>query len=119
MAEPINAITSQITPNVLGDDLIGQIQPAPLQGPAAPGIERPGFSGNAFEDILNSSIDSLNRVSSDENRVNDMINGYLKGEVELHEVLVAQAKVGVVIQLALTTINTAVQSFKEITQLQV
>jgi flagellar hook-basal body complex protein FliE len=48
-----------------------------------------------------------------------MVNSYLRGEVELHEVMLAQSKMSIQIQLAMTVINSAVTSFKEITQMQV
>jgi flagellar hook-basal body complex protein FliE len=50
---------------------------------------------------------------------NQLIDKYLKGEVELQDVMVVQSKMSIMVQLAITTINTAVNTFKEITQIQV
>ena len=77
------------------------------------------FAKSPFDDILNEAIKSLNSVSESERYADQMINGYLKGTVELHEAMIAQSKMSVMVQMAVTTINSAVTTFKEITQLQV
>src|SRR3989339_151461 len=72
-----------------------------------------------FEDMLSKAIDSLDGVSKQEIRSNELIESYLKGDAELSDVMVETSKLSVMVQLAVTTINTAVTTFKEITQMQV
>lgn len=48
-----------------------------------------------------------------------MIDKYARGEVDLQDVMVAQSKMTIMAQLALTTVNSAVGTFKEITQMQI
>lgn len=120
MAEQINPINSSELrlSQLLGDDYLAQVSPTLAPGAAAP-AEGTSFSGNIFDDILSKAVDSLNGVSRTENYANEMVEKYLRGEVELHEVMVAQSKASIVVQLAVTTINSAVTTFKEITQMQV
>ena len=71
------------------------------------------------KNVLAKAIDSLEGISQQEKYANELVDKYLRGEVELQEVMVAQAKVSILVQLAVTTITTAVNTFKEITQMQV
>jgi flagellar hook-basal body complex protein FliE len=48
-----------------------------------------------------------------------MVEKYAKGEADLQDVMVAQSKMSVMVQLAVTTVNAAVGTFKEITQMQI
>lgn len=121
MAEPINPINAEMRlAQILGEDFLAQA-PTPAAGPApaadpARSIE---FAGNPFEDILSQAIGALEGVSRSEIYANQLIDKYLRGEVELHEVMIAQSKMSIMVQLAVTTINTAVTTFKEIIQMQV
>lgn len=122
MAESIDPISAESRlARLLGtDDLLAQV-PAGTPGvnAAADPAQRTQFSGNVFDDILSQAIEALNGVSRSEVYANQMVNRYLRGEIELHEVMAAQSKMSIMVQLAVTTINTAVTTFKEITQMQV
>lgn len=108
---------------LLGDDLVAQApatsSSAPLGSAAAALTGDKPLSSNMFDDILNKSIEALNGVSKSEFHANQMIERYSRGEVELHDVMVAQSKMSVMVQMAVTTINGAVNTFKEITQMQI
>ena len=86
-----------------------------LRGAAAPaaGAQQP------FDAILNRAMESLNNVSQVEAEANVMIDDYVAGRADLSDVMVATSKMGIAVQLAVTTITTTVNSFKEITQMQV
>ena len=117
MAEAIGPVSPETRlAQLLGDDYdIAQVSPT-----VAPGFaEKTTFTGNAFDDILSKAISALNSVSASERYADQMVNRYVRGEVELHEVMVAQSKMSIMVQLAVTTINTAVTTFKEITQMQI
>jgi len=120
MAEQINPIGAETRlAQILGDDYLAQaVEPTPgLSAPAEPA--KTSFTGNPFEDVLSKAIDALNGVSRSEIRANQLIDSYLRGEIELHEVMLAQSKMSIMVQLAVTTVNSAVTTFKEITQMQV
>lgn len=118
MAEPIDPISAEMKlAEILGEDFLAQA-PEAASG-LIPAAKPTGFSGNLFEDVLARAIESLEEVSRSEIYANELIDKYLRGEVELHEVMVAQAKMSIMVQLAVTTINSAVATFKEITQMQV
>ncbi len=121
MSEPINPINAEIRlAQILGDDFLAQAPtaapgPTPAAGPSLPS----SFSGNPFEDVLSRAIEALEGVSRSEIYANQLVDKYLRGEVELHEVMLAQSKMSIMVQLAVTTITSAVGTFKEITQMQV
>ena len=73
---------------------------------------------NPFEDILGKAVDSLEGVSQAEFTANDLISKYVAGSAELSDVMVATSKMSIAVQLAVTVINSAVASFKELTQMQ-
>jgi flagellar hook-basal body complex protein FliE len=79
----------------------------------------PAQTGNIFDQMLGRAVDALNNVSEAEMNANRLIDGYVAGKVELSDVMVATSKMNVAVQLAVTTITTAVSTFKEITQIQV
>ncbi len=121
MAEQINPIDAETRlAQILGDDYLAQaVEPTPGLSTPAQGVGGPSFEGNPFEDVLSKAIDALNGVSRSEIRANQLIDSYLRGEIELHEVMLAQSKMSIMVQLAVTTVNAAVTTFKEITQMQV
>jgi len=77
------------------------------------------FTGNAFDDLLAKATEALAGVSKTEANANQAIAGYIKGNVDLQEVMVAQSKATIMAQLAVTTVNAAVTTFKELTQMQI
>jgi flagellar hook-basal body complex protein FliE len=122
MVEGINPINAEMRlAQLLGeDDFLAQVpEAAPAVTPAAEPANRISFTGNPFEDVLSSAIEALEGVSRSEVYANQLVDKYIRGEAELHEVMLAQAKMGVTVQLAVTSINSAVTTFKEITQMQI
>jgi len=122
MAESISPISAEMKlAQILGDDYLAQVPGSSATAPAAAdsSLGKVDFSGNVFDDVLSRAIDALNGVSRTEMYANQLIEKYTRGEVELHEVMVAQSKASIMVQLAVTTINSAVTTFKEITQMQV
>lgn len=121
MAEPIDPIDAELRlAQILGDDFLAQApEAAPGLSPGAEPSGRVALKGNPFDEVLSRAIESLNEVSRSEIYANQMVDKYLRGEIELHEVMLAQSKMSIMVQLAVTTINSAVTTFKEITQMQV
>lgn len=122
MVEAINPINNAELKlaQILGDDYLVQApQSSAGLTPAAEAIGSTKLSGNPFEDILAKAIDALEGVSRSEIYADQLVEKYLRGEAELHQVMVAQSKAGIMVQLAVTAINSAVTTFKEITQMQV
>lgn len=111
MVESIDPISLKLA-QILGED---EIQPA------RPSIVPKGaeFPTNPFEDILGKAVDALEGVSRQEFRTNQLIDQYVRGEADLQDVMVESSKTSIIVQLAVTTITTAVNTFKEITQMQI
>jgi flagellar hook-basal body complex protein FliE len=123
MVEGIDPVKASLRlAQLLGEDeVVAQAPLAPsAASPAQPApAGRSDFSGNPFEDILAKAIESLEKVSKTEIYANELVDKFVRGEAELQEVMVAQAKMSIMVQLAVTTVNAAVTTFKEITQMQV
>jgi flagellar hook-basal body complex protein FliE len=121
MAETIDPISAEMRlAQILGDDYLAQApEPAARANPAGGPVEGVNFTGNPFEDVLARAINALEGVSRSEFYANQMMEGYLRGEVELHEVMVAHSKMSIMVQFAVSTINSAVTTFKEIIQMQI
>lgn len=123
MVEAIDPVMAEMRlAQLLGDDLLTQAPftpAAPTAVAPAPAASSVNFTGNPFEDILSKAIESLEGVSKSEVYANQLMDKYIRGEVELQDVMVAQAKASIMVQLAVTTVNAAVNTFKEITQMQV
>ncbi len=120
MIEPISAANAELRlAQLLGDDFVAQAPQGATPAPPAAPAGTLELRGNLFEDVLSKSIEALNGVSRSEIYANQLIERYLRGEAELHDVMLAQSKSSILISLATTTVNAAVTSFKEITQLQI
>lgn len=124
MAEAINPIMAEMRlAQLLGEDqLIAQAPATPAAASPlapAPAAGMANYVGNPFDDILGKAIESLNMVTRTEVQTNQLIDQYIHGRAELQDVMIAQSKMSVMAQLAVTTVNTAVNTFKEITQMQI
>ncbi len=99
--------------------LLGPDNAAPAAAPAAAEGEGALSQTSPFEDILGRAVNALNGVSKAEMTANQMIDGYVRGQVDLQDVMVQSSKMNIMVQMAVTTVNLAVNTFKEITQMQV
>ena len=93
---------------------------------ALPGVEREvaptgplPLSENPFEVILRRAVDALEGVSQTEAAANRLIDLYVAGKAELSDVMIATSKASIAVQLAVTVVTSAVNTFKEITQMQI
>lgn len=123
MIQGIDPVTANMRlAQLLGsDDLLAQAPAAPAAPAALPGMpaaSATGLTGNPFDDALSKAVESLNMVSQSEIHANQLVDQYMKGQADLQDVMVAQSKMNIMMQLAVTSINAAVGSFKEITQIQ-
>jgi flagellar hook-basal body complex protein FliE len=94
---------------------VGPVLPTSTAAPSA-GL---GQSESIFDQVLGRAVDALDNVSETEMNANKLIDGYIAGKVELSDVMIATSKMTVAVQLAVTTITSAVSTFKEITQMQI
>jgi flagellar hook-basal body complex protein FliE len=85
----------------------------------APKLSRAPLTGNIFEDVLSKAVEALEKVSNTEFYANQLIEKYIAGEADMQDVMVATSKMSLMVQLAVTTVTTAVNTFTEITQMQV
>ncbi|MFH1386939.1 MAG: flagellar hook-basal body complex protein FliE [bacterium] len=106
---------------LLGEDQIAQMPEMPAAPTAAAPAPAQGanFTGNPFEDVLSKAVEALNGVSRLENHANELVTKYTKGETDLQTVMVEQAKMSVMVTMAVTTVNAASTTLKEITQMQI
>ena len=77
------------------------------------------FTGNAFEDVLSKAVEALDDVSKTELHADKLMNDYIAGKADIADVMLFTSKTGIMVQLAVTVVNSAVNTFKEITQMQV
>ena len=82
-------------------------------------VEDIALNQNLFQIALDKAVDSLNRISQQDIKANALINDYVDGKVPLEEVIIQMEKSSVSISLAMTVINSAVQTTKEILQMAV
>jgi flagellar hook-basal body complex protein FliE len=92
---------------------------SPRVAPAATTPAGPAQTESIFDTVLGRAVDALNSVSEAEMNANSLIDGYIAGKVELSDVMIATSKMTVAVQLAVTTITSAVSTFKEITQMSI
>ena len=74
---------------------------------------------NIFITALDKAVENLNAISDQERESEKLIGAYIKGKAGLDEVMIEIEKANLAINLALTVINTSVQTFKEIMQMPV
>jgi len=102
---------------------ISPISLAQVEGPALPRAASPAApiapGGNIFDDMLGRAIDALENVSATEMNANVLIDQYIAGKAELSDVMIATSKMTIAVNLAVTSITNAVNSFKEITQMAI
>lgn len=72
-----------------------------------------------FQVFIDKAIQSLENVSEMEFKVNDLIEGHIKGEVSIDEVSIETSKLNLAMSFATTVISSATQTFKELTQMAV
>jgi flagellar hook-basal body complex protein FliE len=82
-------------------------------------MSRPQPTGNVFDEMLGKAVNALNGVSESEFTANQLIDKYIAGKAELSDVMIATSKMTLAVNLAVTTITSAVSSFKEITQMPI
>jgi flagellar hook-basal body complex protein FliE len=82
-------------------------------------IEDISLNENLFQIALDKAVESLNRISAQDIKANALISEYVNGNVPLEEVIIQMEKASVAISLAMTVINSAVQTTKEILQMAV
>ena len=69
--------------------------------------------------FLDKTVESLDLLSKQEFRVNDLIEGFVEGRVSEDEVIVETAKLNLSMQMVTTIVQSAVTAFKEILQIAV
>ena len=114
-------MVSPIFPISLDGDEMNNMRLSQLEGAvgASPIGGNLNLAENPFEAIFSKAVSALDGVSATEFRANDLIDKYIKGQADLQEVMVATSKMNIMIQLAVTTISSAVTSFQTLTQMQI
>lgn len=115
MASPISRIDPRLIAQILGPDDNAAVA-GPVQTPSA-GIG--STNSNSFDTIFQKAVDTLEGVSKMENNADVLMNQYVQGKAEVSDVMIANAKMNLAVQLAVTTLTSAVSTFKEITQMQI
>lgn len=69
--------------------------------------------------FLDNAIKSLENVSKQEARVNNLMDQFVKGTISEDEVVLETAKLNLSISMVTTIVQSAVQTFKEIQQIPV
>jgi flagellar hook-basal body complex protein FliE len=105
--------------NPIAPIILAAVESPAKVAPAIATPSAPAQSNNIFDQVLGRAVDALNGVSQSEINANQLIDQYIAGKVELSDVMLATSKMTVAVQLAVTTITSAVSTFKEITQMPI
>ena len=114
MAQPVYKISPDLLAQIMGPE---STPAAEVKGPAVNAEIK--TSPSLFDDMLGKAVNALEGVSKTENAANQAMNNYINGQIDVSEVMVATAKMNIAVQLAVTTVTSAVTAFKEITQMQI
>ncbi len=121
VAEPSKVVSSDEALGINGEmDVTAQVQGVQpgVQGAAAT-AELEVLNRVPLQMFLDKTIDALDKLSRQEFRMNDLIEGFVEGRVSEDEVIVETAKLNLSMQMVTTIVQSAVQSFKEILQIAV
>ncbi len=72
-----------------------------------------------FQIMLENAVDALQNVSNTEQENNKLIDEFIQGKRSVDEVLISTNQLNLEMSLLTTVVNTTVQTFKEIQQMQV
>lgn len=115
MAEGISRISPDLLAQIMGTESADPVQTSqPVQ--SEPRIATDNIT---FDNVLQKAVDSLEGVSKTEVQADKMMEKYIRGQADASEVMIATAKMNIAVQLAVTVVTSAVNTFKEITQMQV
>ena len=114
MAEQIYKISPDLMAQIMGPETSS---PSEVKGPA--GNQEIKTSPSFFDDVLNKAVSALEGVSKTETAANQAMNSYINGQMDVSELMIATSKMNIAVQLAVTTVTSAVNTFKEITQMQI
>ena len=119
MVMPIGRIDPKMLAEILGgDDIMAAVPSTSSIAPPAGDISVKKTS-SPFDDMLGKAVDSLEHVSKAENDTNLLINKYINGNADISDVMIATSKMNLMMSLAVTAVTSAVNTFKEITQMQI
>ena len=98
-----------------------RVQAAPPAGVNQPALDGAPETLNRvpLQLFLDKSLQALSEVSKDEMRVNDLIQGFVNGDVSEDEVIIETSKLNLTMTLITTIIQSAVTTFKEIQNIPV
>ncbi|MEK7376508.1 MAG: flagellar hook-basal body complex protein FliE [Candidatus Margulisiibacteriota bacterium] len=114
MAEPVYKISSDLLAQIMETE---STSAAEVKSPA--GNQEIKASPSLFDDILGKAVNALEGVSKTEASANQAMNAYINGQIDVSEVMVETAKMNIAVQLAVTAVTSAVNTFKELTQMQI
>lgn len=77
------------------------------------------FAEHPFQKMLDSAVESLGKISATEANADALAVEYVNGNASIEDVMFAQNKAALEMNLAVTSVTSAIQTFKEITQLPV
>ena len=104
MAVPVNPIQlSALKEQIIPPDIVTTSKP----------IQTP------FSEFLNSAVGALGDISDMERNTNQLTADYVQGRASLEEVMFQTNKFNISMQLAVTVVNSSVQTLKELQQLQI
>ena len=97
---------------------LAQVEMPVVENVAVPQTGQVGGT-SIFDQVLGRAVNALEGVSALEMNANKLIDDYVAGKAELSDVMIATSKMTLAVNLAVTTVTSAVASFKEITQMPI
>ena len=107
--------------NVEGIESVSPLYAQVPGGVNSPAVTAPPEALNRvpMQLFLDKTVTILERISTQEFRVNDLIEGFVEGQVTEDEVIIETAKFNLQMSMLVSIIQTAIQEFKGIQQIAV
>jgi hypothetical protein len=93
---------------VIGEDILNELN-----------LRSDRLDVTPFQLFMERAVEVLENISQMEVKVNDLTEGYVRGEVSIDEVSIEMSKLNLAMSFATTVLSTASQTLKELTQLAI
>ncbi len=84
-----------------------------------PLLRKEGLHVTPFQQFLDQAVEALQGISNIEFKANDLSQQYIEGTASVEDAVFSTSKLNMAMSLATSVVNSSIQTFKEIQQIQV